>query len=247
MDSILVRNEYRQLLNHITELHKQLRGGVVLLGQPGIGKSLFLYYILLYRIFHSKPTAFESTPQGIFFFGETFKRLDKIDPEGYPDAWALSDSNYKLMQPSESFTQPYSRFFLVQATSPQLTRWQGWPKYRDAEMVTMNLWSWEEIYTGPTQFQTWYTPVHVEVLSHVFKNFSQSARRCYELVRDCETVSKLEGSRGYKGFEGAIDLFIQNPPSPSILRRLVSEFLDEREYGFTTILRCHCDYAKSYT
>lgn len=64
-------------------------------------------------------------------------------------AWALSDSNVRLIQPSSGgFTIERSRFFLLQAGSihPPPTwaqKWKHWSKYGGGEeMVAMDLWSW---------------------------------------------------------------------------------------------------------
>lgn len=79
MDPIPARNEHRQAPNYATDIHDKRTGRVVLLGQPGIGKSLSLYYILLYRIFYGKPTAFEPRKCRVISFRKSFKWLERID------------------------------------------------------------------------------------------------------------------------------------------------------------------------
>ena len=58
----------------------------------------------------------------------------------------------------------------------------------------MDLWSWDEIYIGATRFES--LKISSEVLTHVFKHYSRSARDCYELsgVQDLESPKSLSGS-----------------------------------------------------
>jgi len=124
-------------------------------------------------------TAFEYQKDDICLFGEHFQRSKIINAEAYPEAWALSDSNDQLTQPSHGFTFAYSQFFTVQATSPQSYRWKKWRKYRNDEMVAMDWWSWEKIYIGAQRFQTDPKEFDCDVLMRAFKDYSHSARRCY--------------------------------------------------------------------
>ena len=187
-NSILIREDYWELLHHITRYQQSVqgnKGAMILTGHPGIGKSLFLYFTLVYRVLHGLPTAFEFKVGKIYYFGEKLKlydTYDMIDPEGYPGAWALSDSNQVLHQPSGEFTTPLSRFFTLQATSPQPIRWKTWSKYRGAEIYAMKLWSWEAIYTGARKFQD-PGEFKDDVLWQVFANYSKSAHKCYEMAR----------------------------------------------------------------
>lgn len=201
MDSILVRDEYKTILEHLVKLSEEKGiGGAVLTGQPGIGKSLFLYYILISRILTGKTTVFENEMNNIYLFGDYFQRSKRIHEMAYPGAWALSDSNARLTQPSDGFIGAGSQFFTVQATSPQPHRWKTWQKYRNAEMVAMDWWSWEEIYTGAEIAKYQFND---DVLMHVFKDYSHSARRCYQLAAKPAQITKLES---------CIDVFITNPP-----------------------------------
>ncbi|THU85816.1 hypothetical protein K435DRAFT_378692 [Dendrothele bispora CBS 962.96] len=73
----------------------------IVIGTPGVGKSLFLYYILVERLLAGLPTCFQTLPGFFTFWCEegVFRiPLDEKDP--YPtglaipaDAWFLVDSN----------------------------------------------------------------------------------------------------------------------------------------------------------
>ena len=142
-DSILIREEYWELLKHITDYQQIVQGrqgAMILTGHPRIGKSLFLCFTLVYRVIHGLHTAFESHVGRIYFFGDFYQLYDRTDAEGHPGAWALTDSNDQPQQPSGNFIIERSTFFTLQAASPQPMRWKTWSKYRRAEILAMKLW-----------------------------------------------------------------------------------------------------------
>ena len=168
--SILVREEYRDMLRHISNLCEKGNRGVVVTGMPGIGKYLdyhqrilasppftgktfFLYFVLIERILDGRSTAFQWDPSRVVLLlnrhdVRTFPSAINFDPEGYPGTWALVDSNSSLVTPRSEFIDARSKFFVVQAASPRPERWKTWKKELTAEMAVMKPWSWEEIYIG---------------------------------------------------------------------------------------------------
>ncbi|KAN0073012.1 hypothetical protein V8E54_009126 [Elaphomyces granulatus] len=224
--TMLIRREYRETLNHITELYKIGHGGAVLTGQPGVGNTIFLYYVLVCRVLNAEVTAFEDRSDQIYLFGPSFESMQTISSRQYPGAWALSDSNDALIKPNQSFTLQGSCFFTLQATSPQPKWWHGWPKYRDAAIVAMDLWSWTELYIGATQFRFKHKPINdefCEVLKHVFLKYSRSARAYYTFVRNVKTIDDVEDSPEVTGIELSINEFVKHPPDTWTLRLLASE------------------------
>ena len=174
--------EYLETLSHLTELCERGHGGAVLTGQPGVGKTIFLYYVLVRRVLNAQITAFEDRPDQVYLPGPRFESMQVISSQHYPGAWALSDSNDSLIKPNPSFTLQASCFFTLQAASPQPKRWYGWPKYREAAIVAIDLWSWTELYIGASQFKFRHKAVDCEVLKHNFKKYSRSARAFYAFV-----------------------------------------------------------------
>ena len=77
-----------------------------------------------------------------------FPEAMRLHPRGFPGTWALVDSNEKLLHPRHEFTDMHSKFFVVQATSPQPVRWKAWKKHLSAAVAVMKPWSWEELYIG---------------------------------------------------------------------------------------------------
>jgi hypothetical protein len=88
---------------------------------------------------------------------------ERLDPEAHPGAWALVDSNTSVIQPRGELVSIGSKFFVVQATSPQPSRWKEWSKQRNAPLVVMKGWSWAEFFVGGSvvadhSFTSFYSP-----------------------------------------------------------------------------------------
>jgi hypothetical protein len=92
-------------------------------------------------------------PKRVFLFldqndVQIFWDKDYFNPEGYPQTWALVDSDVHMVEPRAEFINSRSKFFVVQASSPQPHRWKAWKKKLSADLCVMNPWSWTEFYIG---------------------------------------------------------------------------------------------------
>ncbi|KAF8345501.1 hypothetical protein F5887DRAFT_965300, partial [Amanita rubescens] len=134
-DKILVRQEYRDALRTLKGDATYLRGAYVT-GQPGIGKSLFLIYMLVVSLGEMRPVALEF-PDGRPFYalfqesGFTTHSLHGILPaiNNLSDfMWALSDSNYQIRSPSPIFLFSPGKIRVIQTTSPREDRWKRWSR-----------------------------------------------------------------------------------------------------------------------
>ncbi|KAI0742035.1 hypothetical protein C8Q80DRAFT_1110187, partial [Daedaleopsis nitida] len=94
-----------------------------------LGKSMFLLYLLLYRLERKLPTAVQfNTSHYVVFDGQGVRVNDVNDTDPrLKDCWALADSNASVIQPCQAFGT-FARF-IIQATSPKLERWKQWIKY----------------------------------------------------------------------------------------------------------------------
>ncbi|KAI0742038.1 hypothetical protein C8Q80DRAFT_1357212 [Daedaleopsis nitida] len=126
--------EYESFISILTEqVQKKTKAykrcGAAVLGQPGIGKSMFLLYLLLYRLERKLPTAVQfNTSHYVVFDGQGVRVNDVNDTDPrLKDCWALADSNASVIQPCQAFGT-FARF-IIQATSPKLERWKQWIKY----------------------------------------------------------------------------------------------------------------------
>ncbi|KAF8442817.1 hypothetical protein L210DRAFT_3629467 [Boletus edulis BED1] len=147
-EQILVRDEYRIAAQKL-QTDRYDRGAYVT-GQPGIGKSLFLVYLLVRLLGQGyKVAVHNSSHQFYAVFAESvaFYPLTYTTPlaTGGP-MWALSDSSQERNgAPPECFYAFPTRVRLIQATSPMKRRWHEWSKQAKAECYVMDIWTAQEI------------------------------------------------------------------------------------------------------
>ena len=167
-DKILIRQEYRKSYELLQGLVSAMgRAGrkpcFVLTGQPGIGESLaklrimigliasigkttFLVYLLIQRLQAGLPTALQYLWNSFLLFDKDGVRefpADRRTTDLLPETWALSDSNATISTPCPAFLG--SRAVVIQATSPQQSRWKAWRKNYQAWLFVMDLWSRKEM------------------------------------------------------------------------------------------------------
>ncbi|KAH8995601.1 hypothetical protein EDB92DRAFT_2084426 [Lactarius akahatsu] len=187
---LLLRPEYDITFNTFNEDHRTAKrrecGGVVATGQPGIGKTCFLYYALLRRLSEMKPVALERPGFFILFHEGGVYRYSNTDPDSLPErTWALSDSNENAPQPCSAFGTVSKRrtAWVIQTTSPAEKRWKNWKKYCTADMFVMNPISIEEV----TVLGKLLKPeVDVSDLQRIYRKWGPSARTCLQLLQDGE-------------------------------------------------------------
>ena len=95
---------------------------------PYLGKTTFLYYVLLLRLELKLPTAVQLGTQEYFIFDESgavVRPINVRDPR-LKKCWALTGSNIHVTQPCEIFMSMAS--LVVQTTSPKPERWKEWTK-----------------------------------------------------------------------------------------------------------------------
>jgi hypothetical protein len=118
-----------------------------------IGKTVFLSYVLIERLLTGLPTVYQTSKSMTFVFlgpddVRIYPQSTYLDPEKYPDAWALVDSNEDMIVPRPELTDSNSKYYVIQASSPQPKRWKEWKKKLSASLIVMEAWTWEEMYIG---------------------------------------------------------------------------------------------------
>ncbi|KAF7318047.1 hypothetical protein HMN09_00312400 [Mycena chlorophos] len=148
---IIERPEYPAIWRYIKEAMARLVsqrgiGGLVIWGQPGIGKRLFLFYALALAIHEQRPAVWCDSEERIILFPVGRAPYALEGQTGWPaDAVVFVDSTAHLVQPPAKFLRHGIRNFIVQATSPNERRYKGWAKEKWANLWPMDLWSFEEL------------------------------------------------------------------------------------------------------
>ncbi|KAJ7216600.1 hypothetical protein GGX14DRAFT_550392 [Mycena pura] len=138
---LVVRDEYLSLRTYLEESSAEMLPywATVVTGHPGIGKTMFLIYLLLYRLERRSPTAVQITRDRYYIFDEqgvTAFRLDQF-PSRLRGCWGLVDSNQSVIAPCDPLTSLAQ--YVVLTTLPEPTRWKQWLKYSGGELIVSEL------------------------------------------------------------------------------------------------------------
>jgi len=142
--TMLIRQDYIGFLKLLLMLEPRIEErNIIISGHPGIGKSWFLTFLLVYRIMLGLPTIWQTdkltyhkfTTKGltIHHLYEQISDPDKLDPK----VWALMDE-------SPGTGDHYNQWFFIHASSPQPGQIK-WRKQRNAQVYYMSPWTWAEV------------------------------------------------------------------------------------------------------
>ncbi|PCH39508.1 hypothetical protein WOLCODRAFT_141292 [Wolfiporia cocos MD-104 SS10] len=228
VSSILVRDEYPNMLRDIIDdavlgKHKgkddvnaqpfynpfyQLPGikpsatGAILVGSPGIGKSVFLTYVLALRLLAGLTTILQSDGEAVFVLNDEgvfrvppitrYNQLRRYIPVG---TWCLIDSNPLLTEVPPLYLKLYNTCgtLILQAASSRDERIE-WMKKAAAPVYTfwMAPWSLGELITG-RDLQIWggqhVRPSESDLMSFS-KLYGTSARQVYAYATNPGSYTK---------------------------------------------------------
>jgi hypothetical protein len=112
-----------------------------------LGKTFFLFYLLLYRLEAKLPTAIQLDPEYYFIFDEQGAIVHSLpDRDRDPrlrECWALTDSNDQVLQPCPAFKGLAKRVILASPPNPE--RWRRWIKQTNGFCILSDLPSVPEI------------------------------------------------------------------------------------------------------
>ncbi|KAL5526986.1 SQS1_4 [Sanghuangporus sanghuang] len=151
MPRFLIRKEYEELDSFLASADKSKTSRVLLIGQPGIGKTVYLTYCLLKRLSSGKRTIVSWSDTSRYLFQDDgafwipFKTIAaaglKVTDDRDRDALILYDLNNNQPRPYEM-----RNWHIVVASSPKNSRWKEWEKETQPETYIMKTWGWEEMY-----------------------------------------------------------------------------------------------------
>jgi hypothetical protein len=161
---LLIREAYQEmygiLVKHQEVRLKNLQAGdpshddkiCLILGQPGIGKTWFLSYVLVRRLLEGKPTIFQVNGDAVDFVDATHYLIDengvnqmesfaltelRMDPE----IWALADQ--KPVGPPRRVIN--HNWLVVMTSAPLEENYRRLVKEFSPETFYLPAWDWEEI------------------------------------------------------------------------------------------------------
>ncbi|KAH9180779.1 hypothetical protein EDB89DRAFT_66709 [Lactarius sanguifluus] len=233
---LLVRKEYEDAYSELRSYQsipeESRGGGVVVLGQPGIGKTCFLYYLLFRLLSEEKTVAFQRgdifvlfTETGVQICGST--GLDAaIIPHG---TWALADSHTGFERPCEAFLDASGAgtAWVVQTASPSKSNYERWQKEQDARLFWMQVVPFDELNALGK-----ILGLNAERLRKNYNLWGPSVRVCISLTKNPDDVGSYAQSVAdaadsltsqYDDFKSTStrELFVVRPTSSS--RQMVTE------------------------
>ena len=120
------------------------------LANPNLGKTCFLFYLLLRLLSEEKSVAFQANSVFVLFQSTGVSLYDNTSltgpliPHG---SWALSDSRVRFELPCDAFlTASRGRnAWIVQTASPSERRWSLWLKEHKGDIYWMDVPTLEDV------------------------------------------------------------------------------------------------------
>ncbi|KAH9035816.1 hypothetical protein EDB84DRAFT_1577925 [Lactarius hengduanensis] len=182
------------------------QGGIVVTGQPGIGKTYFLYYLLFRLLSEGTPVSLQLAPHILVFRDDgVYRHPQDAEPDYLPTGtWALSDAGRLDEKPCNTFLKAAGRHtaWIIQTAPPLEERWRQWKKQYTAVTFVMNGFSAAEI-TALAKVQG----LDASALLRNHEKWGPSARTCVQLARD-----PAKGHHHAIIVNNAADAFVERPP-----------------------------------
>lgn len=158
-DVLVVRPGYDELIERMVSGDLSLFNKVIVTGHPGTGaylitsclypcssclsgKTMFLLYLLLWRMQRALPTVIQRSTSDCILFDESGFAVLKhtyLDDHAarLQNCWALTDSHNAMVEPNMELLLYAQR--VIHTTSPNPERWTSWRKHFGAVLVIMHL------------------------------------------------------------------------------------------------------------
>ncbi|GJJ06954.1 hypothetical protein Clacol_001151 [Clathrus columnatus] len=157
-DRFIVRNSYKTTFDQVWQwAFVRPKMGIILAGQPGIGKTYFLWYALIRLIKQGQPVAFFTEGTVYLFYENDVWLLKTTSTILFPIAKAVTDLTehrpflFVLIDHDISTLEPLSvlhsseAVFPIQASYPNPNHFNKWAKRRNAGIWGLPLWEEAEL------------------------------------------------------------------------------------------------------
>ncbi|TFK28391.1 hypothetical protein FA15DRAFT_691857 [Coprinopsis marcescibilis] len=172
------------------------KNGVVVIGQPGIGKSTFLRVLFVLLLHAQWPVMFQYHPDFVVLVCKDGVKVSGIrDIKTFADIHgsnerrvvALVDSTEKLLCPSSEYYVNNPPIFIVQTPSPSQSRLAWRSKITDIERFVLKPWTLQDLLTA--RFLQHHDPSSERAIADLFYRFQPSARDSY--AKDVQTYAGM--------------------------------------------------------
>jgi len=241
---LLIRKEYIRLASEAEEVYEkylnspsELRpGGIVVTGQPGIGKTLFLQWLLLERLLDGKRTILRTKNDYAYFSANGFIRISEMALPPFPDIWLLADPLFGGNTPPME-----TGLFTIFTTSPSEKRYKEWRKQNLAKLFIMNPWTWEELnFVGSSLYDK--GSIDLEKLATAFNLYGPTARNPLEYATNNTEQADLESAveRAISGVEcTTLQQLTNQQGPPDVSSKILCMSADDRGMPLFRIISTH--------
>ncbi|KAF5384162.1 hypothetical protein D9615_003367 [Tricholomella constricta] len=188
---VMIREGYDKAHSIIQE-YRKTRRAVIIIGHPGIGKTMLLYYVLALRLLNRQPTIFQYRPDVLLLFDTNGVSL--LSPHSDPmaaseDTWALVDCNESVSTPAPTLLRGSSPYFLIVSSSPRSSRWSAVQRFRaPSGFFFMEPFTLKELIQA-RQLQMFLRKE--SDIQNFFEKYGPSARDCFAFCSDIEHYHSL--------------------------------------------------------
>ncbi|KAL5512348.1 hypothetical protein ACEPAG_3340 [Sanghuangporus baumii] len=192
----LVRAEYIRMYEYVEDCFAKeslsRRPAVVITGQPGIGKTVWIQYALRRCLGERRPVMLMMNTRYVLFSESGVKKIPSdsaIFVERKPineTPWCLIDSTSSPEGIPVEMSAVYSSGVNpVYVTFPDSNRWRKLHQARTPELALMNPWSWEEVSCVARAFS-----LDMQEVRRRFEHYGPTARIC--ITNDSEEMKRHE-------------------------------------------------------
>ncbi|KAM6503866.1 hypothetical protein JOM56_000809 [Amanita muscaria] len=162
----------------------------IVTGQPGVGKSVFLIYVLLRRLVNGMTTIYCDRGAYVHIFDHTgVRRLTLSGESRIPEldnnseCCALVNLGDKLKLVPAVFYPQLRKGRVVVATSPSQEHWSTFSHEHPARVCCMPTWEWGPLYFASLLYArkdlNTFDPDHCETLQSAYSFFRGIPRSCF--------------------------------------------------------------------
>ncbi|KIM35003.1 hypothetical protein M413DRAFT_449955 [Hebeloma cylindrosporum] len=144
---LLIRDEWDAVIDIFNARKKGIKGSAVWTGQPGIGKTSLLFYILVICLMKAQPIVFQSKNGAVYTIDDQVrKHLGSSEHFLKADVLTLVDGDGKVGEPHDDLTSALNfRILLTSFPRPKTDRrWLTQDVHDPLASFVVGPWQWKE-------------------------------------------------------------------------------------------------------
>lgn len=144
---LLIRDEWDAVIDIFNARKKGIKGSALWTGQPGIGKTSLLFYILVICLIKAQPIIFQNKSGVVYTIDDQVrKHLGSSEHFLKPDVLTLVDGDGKVGEPHDDLTSALNfRILLTSFPRPKTDRrWLTQDVHDPLASFVVGPWQWEE-------------------------------------------------------------------------------------------------------